>query len=93
MQTVPSQWTTCKKNNLNINKLKMNATTIHMRSGFFPFQMVVKITTQTQRDTSWFGLAKYAWSGSVIECPTCGEIHRSRQYWYGNKNPEDSAVR
>lgn len=58
-----------------------------------PFQMIVKITTQTQHDTSWFGLAKYAWSGSVIECPNCGEIHRSRQYWYGNKNPEDNAVR
>jgi len=29
----------------------------------------------------------------VIECPYCGEIYRSRQYWYGNKNPEDAAVR
>lgn len=54
---------------------------------------MVKITTQTTNDTSWFGLAKYAWSGSVIECPNCGEIHRSRQYWYGNKAPEDFAVR
>ncbi|XP_031637351.1 zinc finger FYVE domain-containing protein 1-like isoform X2 [Contarinia nasturtii] len=56
-------------------------------------QTIVKITTQTTNDTSWFGLAKYAWSGSVIECPNCGELYRSRQYWYGNKNPEDSAVR
>jgi zinc finger FYVE domain-containing protein 1 len=29
----------------------------------------------------------------VIECLYCGEIYRSRQYWYGNKNPEDAAVR
>lgn len=56
-------------------------------------QTVVKITTQKTNDTSWLGLAKYAWSGSVIECPACGEIHRSRQYWYGNKAPEDLAVR
>ncbi|XP_055324244.1 zinc finger FYVE domain-containing protein 1-like isoform X2 [Sitodiplosis mosellana] len=56
-------------------------------------QTIVKITTQTTNDTSWFGLAKYAWSGSVIECPNCGELYRSRQYWYGNKNPEDNAVR
>ncbi|XP_071872333.1 zinc finger FYVE domain-containing protein 1 [Bombus fervidus] len=48
---------------------------------------------QTQNDNSWYGLVKYAWSGDVIECPNCGEIYRSRQYWYGNKNPEDSAIR
>ncbi|XP_039294363.1 zinc finger FYVE domain-containing protein 1 [Nilaparvata lugens] len=44
-------------------------------------------------DSSWFGLAKYAWSGSVIECPNCGEIYRSRQFWYGNNQPEAGAVR
>ncbi|XP_076243838.1 zinc finger FYVE domain-containing protein 1 [Calliopsis andreniformis] len=48
---------------------------------------------QTQNDNSWYGLVKYAWSGDVIECPHCGEIYRSRQYWYGNKDPEDFAVR
>ncbi|CAD7086951.1 unnamed protein product [Hermetia illucens] len=53
----------------------------------------VSITSQTNNDSSWYGLAKYAWSGSVIECPNCGEIYRSRQYWYGNKSPEDTAVR
>lgn len=43
---------------------------------------------------SWVaGLMSYAWSGSVIDCPNCGEIYRSRQYWYGNRSPEDSAVR
>lgn len=56
-------------------------------------KIVVKITTQNSNETSLFGLAKYAWSGSVIECSNCGEIHRARQYWYGNKSPEDFAVR
>lgn len=56
-------------------------------------QVVVTIKTQTANDSSWLGLAKYAWSGSVIECPHCGEIYRSRQHWYGNKSPEQTAVR
>lgn len=60
---------------------------------FFFLKVIVKITTQNATDTSWYGLAKYAWSGSVIECQNCGEIFRSRQYWYGNKTPEDIAVR
>ncbi|XP_058809762.1 zinc finger FYVE domain-containing protein 1-like [Phymastichus coffea] len=54
---------------------------------------IVTSRIQTQNDNSWYGLAKYAWSGYVIECPRCGEIYRSRQHWFGNKNPEDSAVR
>ncbi|XP_055544254.1 zinc finger FYVE domain-containing protein 1-like isoform X2 [Wyeomyia smithii] len=56
-------------------------------------QVVVDIKTQTNNDSSWLGLAKYAWSGSVIECPYCGEIYRSRQHWYGNKPPEQTSVR
>lgn len=56
-------------------------------------EVIVKITAQSTNDTSWLGLAKYAWSGSVIECPNCGEIFRARQYWYGNNSPEDKAVR
>lgn len=59
----------------------------------FCSQVVVKITVHNSNETSWYGLAKYAWSGSVIECPNCGEIFRARQYWYGNKVPEDIAVR
>ncbi|XP_076167433.1 zinc finger FYVE domain-containing protein 1 isoform X2 [Ptiloglossa arizonensis] len=47
---------------------------------------------QSQNDSTWYGLVKYAWSGDVIECPHCGEIYRSRQYWYGNKNPEELVV-
>ncbi|XP_053670166.1 zinc finger FYVE domain-containing protein 1-like [Anopheles nili] len=56
-------------------------------------QVVVSIQTQKSTDSSWMGLALYAWSGSVIECPHCGEIYRSRQHWYGNKAPEQNAVR
>uniref|UniRef100_A0A182VZ38 FYVE-type domain-containing protein n=1 Tax=Anopheles minimus TaxID=112268 RepID=A0A182VZ38_9DIPT len=56
-------------------------------------QVVVSIQTQKSTDSSWMGLALYAWSGSVIECPHCGEIYRSRQHWYGNKSPEQNAVR
>ncbi|KAF6205701.1 hypothetical protein GE061_019874 [Apolygus lucorum] len=45
-------------------------------------------------DNSWFEvITHYAWSGYVIECPHCGEIYRSRQYWYGNIPPENGAVR
>ncbi|XP_063229334.1 zinc finger FYVE domain-containing protein 1-like isoform X2 [Bacillus rossius redtenbacheri] len=54
-------------------------------------RVVPRLTSSS--DTSWLGLARFAWSGYVIECPRCGEIYRSRQHWYGNKNPEDSAVR
>lgn len=56
-------------------------------------QVIVNVTTQSQSESSWLGLAKFAWSGSVIECLNCGEIYRSRQYWYGNKSPEDYAVK
>lgn len=35
------------------------------------------------------GIAKYVWSGFVIECPRHGEIYRSRKYWYGNTEPKD----
>lgn len=54
---------------------------------------IVTVTKSTKMDTSWVGIAKFAWSGSVIECKKCGEIYRSRQYWYGNKCPEDFAVK
>lgn len=40
----------------------------------------------------WYGLAKFVWSGYTIECPNCGEIYTSRQYWYGNKTPEESVT-
>lgn len=56
-------------------------------------EVIVTSRTKTMSENGWYGLAKYAWSGYVIECPKCGEIYRSRQYWYGNKNPEEAAVR
>ncbi|XP_069494721.1 zinc finger FYVE domain-containing protein 1 isoform X1 [Ambystoma mexicanum] len=49
--------------------------------------------TSASSDSPWFGLAKYAWSGYVIECPNCGVIYRSRQYWFGNQDPVDTVVR
>lgn len=45
-------------------------------------------------DSTWVGIARYAWSGYILECKFCGVIYRSRQYWYGNKEPtEESVVR
>ncbi|MEE6518480.1 hypothetical protein FKM82_029483 [Ascaphus truei] len=29
----------------------------------------------------------------VLECCVCGIIYRSRQYWYGNRDPDGSIVR
>ncbi|NP_001086271.1 zinc finger FYVE-type containing 1 S homeolog [Xenopus laevis] len=49
--------------------------------------------TSASTDSPWLGLAKYAWSGYVIECPSCGVIYRSRQYWFGNQDPVDTVVR
>ncbi|PIK48452.1 putative zinc finger FYVE domain-containing protein 1-like [Apostichopus japonicus] len=49
--------------------------------------------TCSAADSSWFGLVKYAWSGYVLECPKCGIIYRSRERWYGNEEPNVTAVR
>ncbi|XP_074660644.1 zinc finger FYVE domain-containing protein 1-like isoform X2 [Tubulanus polymorphus] len=54
---------------------------------------IVVPKSYSAQDNSWFGLAKYAWSGYVLECKRCGIIYRSRQHWLGNKEPEDAAVR
>ncbi|KAG8229367.1 hypothetical protein J437_LFUL009682 [Ladona fulva] len=56
-------------------------------------EVIVVPKTSSSSESSWYGLAKYAWSGYVLECSHCGVIYRSRQYWYGNKDPEDAAVR
>lgn len=47
----------------------------------------------SSNDSSWLGFAKYAWSGYVLECPGCGVIYRSRQYWFGNEDPVKTVVR
>ncbi|XP_073408793.1 zinc finger FYVE domain-containing protein 1 isoform X1 [Dendrobates tinctorius] len=56
-------------------------------------EMNVVPKTSASTDSPWLGLAKYAWSGYVIECPDCGVIYRSRQYWFGNQDPVDTVVR
>ncbi|XP_015825712.3 zinc finger FYVE domain-containing protein 1 [Nothobranchius furzeri] len=56
-------------------------------------EVIVIPKTSASADSPWLGLARYAWSGYVIECPSCGVIYRSRQYWYGNQDPVDTAVR
>lgn len=43
-------------------------------------------------DSTWMGMAKYAWSGAVLECRHCGIIYRTRQYWFGNKEPTEQSV-
>ena len=40
---------------------------------------VVVPKTSSAKDNTWLGLAKYAWSGYVLECEKCGIIYRSRQ--------------
>uniref|UniRef100_A0A4W5QAH5 Uncharacterized protein n=1 Tax=Hucho hucho TaxID=62062 RepID=A0A4W5QAH5_9TELE len=56
-------------------------------------EVVVVPNTSASLDSPWLGLARYAWSGDLIECPNCGVIYRSRQYWYGNHDPVDKVVR
>ncbi|XP_072546828.1 zinc finger FYVE domain-containing protein 1 [Salminus brasiliensis] len=56
-------------------------------------EVIVVPKTSASSDNQWLGLAKYAWSGYVLECPNCGIIYRSRQYWMGNQDPESSVVR
>ncbi|KAK7925855.1 hypothetical protein WMY93_008165 [Mugilogobius chulae] len=40
-------------------------------------EVIVVPKTTASSDSPWFGLAIYAWSGYVIECPNCGVIYRS----------------
>ncbi|XP_065210215.1 zinc finger FYVE domain-containing protein 1-like isoform X2 [Planococcus citri] len=56
-------------------------------------EVIVTPKYSSSSESSWFAFAKYAWSGYVIECPHHGEIYRSRQFWYGNADPEMKAVR
>ncbi|XP_077579248.1 zinc finger FYVE domain-containing protein 1 isoform X1 [Stigmatopora nigra] len=56
-------------------------------------EVTVMPKTSASSDNPWFGIAKFAWSGYVLECASCGVIYRSRQYWVGNQDPESSVVR
>ena len=53
---------------------------------------VVVPKASSSKEGSIVGLAKYAWSGYVLECQRCGVIYRSRQQWYGNTDPEHLGV-
>ncbi|XP_044749017.1 zinc finger FYVE domain-containing protein 1-like isoform X3 [Coccinella septempunctata] len=53
---------------------------------------IVTPSYTSETESSWSSLFNYVWSGYVITCKKCGEIYRSRQHWYGNKDPEESAV-
>ncbi|XP_029642742.1 zinc finger FYVE domain-containing protein 1 [Octopus sinensis] len=50
--------------------------------------IVVVPKTSASSDNAWLGFAKYVWSGYVLECPNCGIIYRSHEYWYGNQDIE-----
>lgn len=52
--------------------------------------VIPKVTSS--KDQSWMGLVTYAWSGYILECKQCGIIYRSRQYWFGNKDPTESCI-
>ncbi|KAG8188420.1 hypothetical protein JTE90_007992 [Oedothorax gibbosus] len=56
-------------------------------------KIVVTPKYMESNENSWLGIAKYAWSGYILECAKCGVIYRSRQFWYGNQNPWDTSVR
>ena len=53
--------------------------------------VIPKVTSS--KDQSWMGLVTYAWSGYILECKQCGIIYRSRQYWFGNKDPTETCIR
>lgn len=57
-------------------------------------RIVVKLRnhSSTSSDTAWIGIAKNAWNGYFIDCAYCGNIYKSRQYWFGNKMPEETSV-
>lgn len=43
--------------------------------------------------SSWVTLFTCLPHRYVIECPNCGVVYRSRQYWFGNQDPVDTVVR
>ncbi|RZC41060.1 FYVE domain containing protein [Asbolus verrucosus] len=55
-------------------------------------KQVVEPSYQAKNEQFWSSIISTVWSGYVIECPKCGKIYQSREYWYGNKDPKDEAV-
>ncbi|KAK3597426.1 hypothetical protein CHS0354_040164 [Potamilus streckersoni] len=50
----------------------------------------VVLKTAESKDSAFIGVVKNIWAGDVLECPNCGVIYRSRQFWYSN--PEIESV-
>ncbi|XP_063911047.1 zinc finger FYVE domain-containing protein 1-like isoform X3 [Zophobas morio] len=55
-------------------------------------RQIVEPSYQAKNEQFWSSIISTVWSGYIIECPTCGKIYQSREYWYGNKDPKDEAV-
>lgn len=56
-------------------------------------EVVLTPQTAAKNDSAVTAWVKFAWSGYVLECPSCGVIYQSRQYWYGNRNPDETVTR
>ncbi|KAI6661097.1 hypothetical protein LOD99_13819 [Oopsacas minuta] len=56
-------------------------------------ECIVIPQTAASNTSAWSGLAQYMWAGYVLECKKCGVIYKSRQYWYGNREPTEKAAR
>nr|XP_037274458.1 zinc finger FYVE domain-containing protein 1-like isoform X2 [Rhipicephalus microplus] len=59
----------------------------------FGREVVLTPQTGAKNDSTLTALAKFAWSGYVFECPSCGVIYQSRKYWFGNREPEETVTR
>ncbi|KAL1416605.1 hypothetical protein MTO96_027823 [Rhipicephalus appendiculatus] len=66
-----------------------------MQNCYEKFGREVVLTPQTgaKNDSTVTAWAKFAWSGYVFECPSCGVIYQSRKYWFGNRDPEETVTR
>ena len=56
-------------------------------------ESIVTPKTAASNSSAWSGLAQYVWAGYVLECGKCGVIYKSRQFWYGNREPTERAAR
>uniref|UniRef100_L7LZW3 Putative membrane trafficking and cell signaling protein hrs n=1 Tax=Rhipicephalus pulchellus TaxID=72859 RepID=L7LZW3_RHIPC len=59
----------------------------------FGREVVLTEQTGAKNDSTVTAWMKFAWSGYVFECPSCGVIYQSRKYWYGNRDPEETVTR
>lgn len=68
-----------------------NACSLHTLGAVEPSTGMSQVTFLT--NYSWIFFCFVLIFRYVIECPNCGVIYRSRQYWYGNQDPVDTVVR